>query len=297
MSYSHAVSTFRVRSAYNYSVSSMIYGRPIGIPYGHLSTSPESFPRPIDDSCLAKGQTQSRSEYSINAFFVYSVRLYYLMDEVLERLHRVKGVIAANLKGLPNKSECWPVLLDGTSILPYLTAVIQLDGMLLAWHDSLPKYLKFSLEGVDVNRQRPLWLQRQTIVLRCRFLSLRVLLHRQTVLFLVQPERNIWQQNGLHMWPPLYSDTTTDMTVGSSIELRHLSKPSLSELALAHLSAKTCVMAALLQIESINLYAPVNLTEAWWWDFNCQFRIAYVLAHGSNLLQLLSTPFAFFLQP
>lgn len=124
-----------------------------------MATSPDTFPRPIDDSCLIKSQAQSIGECSINAFFVCSVRLYYLMDEVLERLHRVKGVIGADLKGLPSESESWPVLINDTSILPCLTAVIQLDGMLLlAWHDSLPEYLKFSLEAVDVDKQRPLWL-------------------------------------------------------------------------------------------------------------------------------------------
>lgn len=253
----------------------MIYSRPIGIPYGHLSTSPDSFPQPIDDAYLAKRQAQPNGHFSVNAFFVCSVRLYYLMDEVLERLHKVKGVIDADLKGYPSKSEGWPLLVDGSSALSYLTVVIQLDGMLLAWHDSLPEDLQFSLEDVSVHRKHPLWLQRQTVILRNRFLGMRILLHRQTVLFLIQPEQDIWPQNGAHMWPPLYSDTTADMSIGSSVKIRHLRKPSLCEIALAHLSARTCVAAALLQIESINMFGPLNLTEAWWWDFNCALGITY----------------------
>ena len=272
----------------------MIYGRPIGIPYGHFSTTPDTFPRPLDDSCIAKGQAESTGDHSTNAFFVCSIRLYYLMDEVLERLHKIKGVIGADLKGYPSSNESWPLLVDASSALSYLTVVIQLDGMLLAWHDSLPGYLRFSLEDVDVDKQRPVWLQRQTIILRNRFLSLRILLHRQTVLYLIQPGKTIWQQNGVHMWPPVYSDTTTDMSVGGSTKIRHLSKPSLSELALAHLSANTCVAAALLQIESIDLYAPPNLTETWWWDFNCSLSITCDSAHGSNILQIFSIPSAFF---
>lgn len=253
----------------------MIYSRPIGIPYGHLSTSPDSFPRPIDDAYLGRRQAQPSGHLSVNAFFVCSARLYYLMDEILERLHKVKGVIDADVKGYPSKSEGRPLLVDGSSALSYLTVLIQLDGMLLAWHDLLPKDLKFSLEDVNINRQHPLLLQRQTIMLRNRFLGMRILLHRQTVLFLIQPEKNIWPQNGAHMWPPLYSDTTTDMFIGDSVKIRHLSKPSLSETAIAHLSAKTCVASALLQVESIDLYAPLNLTEAWWWDFNCSLSINY----------------------
>ena len=83
----------------------MIYGRPIGIPYGHLSTSPDSFPQSIDDLCAIKGQTQPVGELSVNAFFVCSMRLCYVMDEVLERLHKVKGAIDADLKGYPSKCE------------------------------------------------------------------------------------------------------------------------------------------------------------------------------------------------
>ena len=255
----------------------MIYGRPIGIPYGHLSTSPDTFPRLVDDSYAIKGQAQPVGDLSVNAFFVCSMRLYYVMDEVLERLHKVKGAIDADLKGYPSKRESWPLLVNGSSALSYLTVVMQLDGMLLAWHDSLPEQLKFSLEDVDVDKQRAHLLHKQTVMLRHRFLSLRLLLHRQTVLFLVQPNKTIWQQNGAHMWPPLYSDTTADMSVGGSIEIRHLSKPSLPELALLQLSAKTCVLAALLQIESIYLYSPQTMTEAWWWDFNCALSFFFCL--------------------
>ena len=274
----------------------MIYGWPIGIPYGHLSTSPDSFPRLIDDCNAFKGQTQPVGVLSVNAFFVCSVRLYYIMDEVLERLHKVKGAIDADIKGYPSKREGWPLLVNGSSALSYLTVVVQLDGMLLAWHDSLPEQLKFSLEDVKVDKKHPQLLQKQTVMLRHRFLSLRLLLHRQTVLFLVQPERTVWQQNGAHMWPPLYSDTTADMSVGGSIEIRHLSKPSLPELALLHLSAKTCVSTALLQIESIYLYSPRTMTEAWWWDFNCLLSTFRVLVRVSNIRQSRSMPSAFFLQ-
>ncbi len=198
------------------------------------------------------------------------------MDEILERLHKVKGIIDADLKGYPSKSEGWPLLVDGSSALSYLTVIIQLDEMLLAWHDSLPEFLRFPLEDVSVDKQHPLWLQRQTVILRNRFLGMRILLHRQTVLFLIQPEKNVWPQNGLYMWPPVYSDTTADMSVGGSITVRHLSKPSLSEVTLAHLSAKMCVATALLQIQSIGFYAPLSLTEGWWWDFNCSLSITCV---------------------
>ena len=247
----------------------MIYGRPIGIPYGRFSTSPDSFPWPINDSCIIRHQAQPPRDVSMIAFFVYSIRLHYLMDEVLERLHRAKGVIDADLRGTPSKSLGWPLLVESNSALSYLTVVIQLDGMLLAWHDSLSEELQFSLEDLAADKQYPRWLQRQRIILRLRFLGMRNLLHRQTVLFLMQPYKEIWPQNEAHMWPPLYSDTTMDMSIGGSVAVRHFSKPSLPETTLAHLSAKTCVAAALSQIESIYLYSSQNLTESWWWDFNC----------------------------
>ena len=268
---------FKIRFAYHVSISSMIYGRPIGIPYGHLSTSPDSFPWPIDDSYILKSQAQPEGQLSVKTFFVHSMRLYYLMDEILERLHKAKGVIDGDLKGFRSKSDGWPLLVDSNSALSYLTIIVQLDGMLLAWHDSLPEQLQFSLDDIAVNKQHPRWLQRQNIVLRLRFLGMRTLLHRQTVLFLVQPDKKYWPQNGAQMWPPLYSDTTANMSIGSSVAVRHFSKPSLSEIILARLSAKTCVLAACLQIESIDLYSPMNLTETWWWDFHCSSNCTIAL--------------------
>ncbi len=58
------------------------------------------------------------------------VRAAYQYPFRIERLHKVKGAIDADVKGYPSKSEGWPLLVDGSSALSYLTVLIQLDGTL-----------------------------------------------------------------------------------------------------------------------------------------------------------------------
>lgn len=248
----------------------MVYGRPIGIPSVWTPSNPDNFPRAVDDRFIALGLEQPEHVPSINAFFVSSVNLYRVMDDIIQRLH---GVTAAS------RAEPGGHLLDTSDAVTQLSSILQLDGLLQGWHHSLPRHLKFSLDGVDA----PDWedstysqeIKRQKVILKIRFLGLHTLLHRQTILFLLQdPEKRSWPRNNLHKWPPLFSDGAGGLgptswqtpTRGTGAT----PPPSSFEVSLAHLSAQTCVASAELQIEMIDTHRRLQQSGAWWWDFYCK---------------------------
>ncbi|KAF7504187.1 hypothetical protein GJ744_002606 [Endocarpon pusillum] len=112
---------------------------------------------------------------------------------------------------------------------------------------------------------------------------MRMLLHRQTILFLLQPsERRNWPQNGIQEWPPLFSDSYSDTLVGGSTPFRRQGVPSPVETAVTHLSASICVSSAISQIEGIDMYLHSKVTGGWW-DFNCTFNALCVLCGAMAL--------------
>ena len=249
----------------------MIYGRPIGIPHIHLVKHQTILPQPIDDRYIARGEKQPDGLPSVNAFFLSTVRLYYVMDEILERLHQAVAMGKSDSDCSHEDREKCRHHLNGSSALSLLTAILQLDEMLLSWHDSLPEYLKFPVDSVESGSTYPLGIQRQRIILKARFLGMRILLHRQTILFLLQPpETRRWSRNVSHQWPPLFSDISSEPLAGCSNSLRPGKAHSSIDVTLAQLSASVCVASALLQIESIDAHRPIKLTGAWWWNFHCE---------------------------
>jgi len=214
------------------------------------------------------------------------------MDQVLERLHKAKSALKSNLDGHASHADIWPLFPGSSHPITLLTVIIQLDSMLLNWHDTLPGYLMFTMDDVDIKGDQPAWLQRQVNVLKIRFLSMRTLLHRQTVLYLLQPpdQRQTWPQSGSVQWPPLFADYGGGMSIGGATRFPPIGTASSSEANLAHLSASMCVKSALLTIDSIDIYSPLQLTEAWWWDFNGKLGLLDTSTSGLQAQQS-STPF------
>lgn len=255
----------------------MIYGRPIGIPHVRLLSSQDILPHPADDKYIAMKMAQPGEDPSINAFFVSSVELYRAMDEIIKRLHQIsttaKSEPNCNLHG--DKQDPMHSSTSCCDAATQLAAILQLDGLLQNWHDCLPQHLKFSLDDVDPEDRYPYDIQRQRVILKIRFLGLRILLHRQTILFLLQsPEKRRWPRNASKKWPPLFSDDVGGPVGGLSLDDqgRMTMGHSSFEAQLAHLSAKMCVTSAQLQIEVIDHCRRLNLTGAWWWDFHCMIR-------------------------
>jgi hypothetical protein len=254
-----------------YSVSSMIYGRPTGIPPVRVLTNQNSLPSPIDDKYISQGEWQPDNIPSLNAFFVNCVQLYRVMDEILERLQEALAAVKSDSEGGSDIEKQRGTQSCCSSAVTELAAILQLDGLLLKWHGALPEYLKFSLENIEKDMGYPVEIQRQRVILKIRFLGLRILLHRQTVVFLLQPpEQRKWPRNASQKWPPLFADTGGESFANGSESPGRRTVHSSLETQLAHLSAGMCVSSAQMQIEMIDYYRPLKLTGAWWWDFHCK---------------------------
>ena len=242
----------------------------MGIPYGEFSEYQDLLPREVDDRYISRGQEQPTDTPSVHSFFLHSVRLYHVMDNVLLRLRNAKTTAYFDIQKASSDIRINRPVSNINAMLSLLNTILQLDGHLLSWHEYLPPHLQFPLHSVDPpNPETPQWIQRQTHSLRSRFLGMRMLLHRQTILFLLQPpERLNWPQNGIQEWPPLFSDCNSDTRVGGSTLFRRQGVPSPVETTLTHLSANICISSAILQIEVIDRKIPSKLNGEWWWDLN-----------------------------
>lgn len=163
------------------------------------------------------------------------------------------------------------------SSLEILMAVLKSDEKLLAWHSSLPECIRFSLHYTELYEpSQPRWIQRCKTILKNRFLGLRILLHRQTILFLLQTTESTEDAaSSVHVyhWPPLFSDfihgqASWDTSIRPESDL---------ERPLAYLSAQICIRSAQQQIDTISICRPTHLTGAWWWDFHCKcFKLRFI---------------------
>jgi hypothetical protein len=257
-------------------VSSIVYGRPVSIPYNGHTANNNDLPSLVDDKFTALGESQPVDIPSSNAFFANVVKLYRVMDEILESLRNPSAINTPALGAHFSQSEAGHHQPRTPCAMSQLTAILQLDALLLKWHDDLPLYLKFSLDGPDDVTSLTFILQRQKVILKTRFLGMRILLHRQSVLFLLQsPDTRKWPQNPSWRSPPSFSGPCgsilhADKSVGS-VESGY---SHLFEAQLARISAEVCVQMAQLQIEVISSSRPLRLSGAWWWDFHCKQRIS-----------------------
>jgi len=158
-----------------------------------------------------------------------------------------------------------------------LTTTLQLDRMLLNWHAGLPSFLKFSLSKVEWDDRMAAEIQRQKNILCARFLGMRILLHRQSVLFLLEgPNKRSWPRSAKSSWLPLFSDVSTTFNADDDPSPR-VDDESLSlETTIARLSARICVSSAQLQIENIDVLRPLKRMGAWWWSFHCKSSSKYL---------------------
>lgn len=255
-------------------VSSMVYGRPVSIPHMRHTANSSDFPSQADDSFTALGQAQPDDQPAINAFFYSVTKLYHLMDEILENLQDTLQVGRTSGTRTPYPQSMSPHRQSSEpSALSQLTAIFRLDTLLCQWHNELPPHLKFSLDGLDNLKALSPLFQRQKGILKMRFLGMRILLHRQSMLYLLQTEGiRTWPRNASRKWPPLFSDIH-----GGKYDSNHHNatighkEGSFVEGQLARLSASICVQMAQLQIGTVDAGRRGRLSGAWWWDLHCQF--------------------------
>jgi hypothetical protein len=244
-------------------VASMIYGRQPGILHPKIHTPP--LPQSTDDVYVRDGRDQPEGLPSMNAFLRCTVRLYLVMDSIMEIFQA------------PNShSEKGNDPMRRRSSAEILITVLKSDELLLSWHSSLPDYLRFSLSGsYQYEVSQPRWIQRCRIVLKNRFLGLRILLHRQTILFLLLTSlRSAHDTTTLaYQWPTLF----TDFIRGQDGWDTSMRPESDLERPLTYLSAQICIQSAQQQIDTISISRPAHLTGAWWWDFHFKYSHLPVL--------------------
>jgi hypothetical protein len=240
----------------------MIYGRPIGIHHSQAAKRQYIFPKAIDDQYISSGENQPANVPSLFAFFHYVAKLYCIVDDILDLLYETAraGWHDSNYSSTQSNHD----MEDGRkpAALSMSTALPQMDRKLLSWHESLPDFLKFSIDAPTSDIGQHIAIQRQSNILRYRFLGIRILLHRQTLLYLLQPpERRQWLEAKHQRSSPL-------VTLQSGAVLQEAVSPF--ESSFARVSARICVSSAELLIECISVGRSLNLAGAWWWDFYCK---------------------------
>jgi hypothetical protein len=243
-------------------VSSMIYGRPTGIHNSNVARQQYKFPKAIDDQYISCGQHQPDDVPSLYAFFHCVAKLYCVVDEILEFLHGVNRAGGHDPECNLDRTDCRMDDCRYFKAPSIPIAILQLDNNLLSWHDSLPDFLQFSIDSTISEDGQSMVIQRQRNILRYRFLGIRILLHRQTILYLLQPpERRQWFQD---------SHQLSLSPAGPQKRPGEQRPRSPFELSFEKTSARICVSSAELLIEGISVGRPLNLAGAWWWDFYCK---------------------------
>lgn len=243
----------------------MIYGRPTGIHICQAAKHQYNFPKAVDDQYIILGQYQPENIPSMYAFFHHVAKLYCVVDDVLGLLYGVNKGEGFDPGCISDESQSQKDDCRRSNAPSTLSAIIQIDNSLLDWHDSLPGFLRFAIDTPPSDDRQHMIIQRQRNILRYRFLGIRILLHRQTLLYLLQsPERRQWFQD-----PP--RSPSPSAGIRSLVSERGLRSPF--ESSFAHISARLCVCSAELLIEAISVGRPLNLAGAWWWDFYCEFSL------------------------
>lgn len=232
-------------------VSSMVYGLPMGIPPLRLREQEGSIPS-------STGGCPISSNPSPHTLFHHTIRLYIIMDEIWSELRQIT---------LENQSN------DNQS-LAILSAIVSFDKRLLHWHSTLPAPLIFSIDQDENIEDSPYSTQSQIIMLKLRFLAMRINLHRQSLLFLLRTENmNTSLSSTSPPWPPIFSDV-------GSVPIEGIPNPApikckvhvQAEASLAGISASYCISSAQTLICCIERYRQRQLTGSWWWNLHCKCK-------------------------
>ncbi|KAF2168144.1 hypothetical protein M409DRAFT_21589 [Zasmidium cellare ATCC 36951] len=274
-------------------LSSMVYGRPFGIAHMPRPTRNRELLSSTDDRFLKEDKAQPSDVSSVNAFFVNTVKLYRIMDEIFAVLPPRSQLAPSPLTSRVPYSQSY----DAHYTITQLNAIFELDALLLEWHRNLPPHLAFSLENLDeTSPSLPHILRLHKVVLKLRFLGMRILLHRQSVLFLLQDQVDAsWPPNAAGRHPTTYLQASSRGLLGSDPSNNANGEPSQHEgqcstttasssaratrvdIQLARVSASICVQMAQLQIETIDANRPLKMTGAWWWNLHFVFNSLCVL--------------------
>lgn len=202
---------------------------------------------------------------SLDAFFLHTTRLYCVVDEISHSISSSCVVGSSNLNGSRFAETDTP----GSRMLLYLITINQLDQKLVRWSDKLPDHLKFHLKKNDEEDSVLAPIKRKRDVLHARFLWLRTLLHRQSLLYLLQrsESRPLPIVPPPHQWRPLFSEISIESEMSAHCKTN--ATPSPLETAAAQLNAGLFVSSAKQLIELLAL--TDNHAGGWWFNFHCRY--------------------------
>ncbi|CAI7630663.1 unnamed protein product [Penicillium glandicola] len=229
-------------------VISMTFGRPAMI--SKASSGAVPLPAAIDDEYIpsesSKEVSQPSNRPSVMAFYAKSLELYEIMNDVLLSLYRTISD--------DNAEDSHDFYFDNVASEGDRT-IFELDRSLARWTRSLPPHLREDSSAVSINAI----FCRQRIVLRARFLHVRMLLFRPT----------------LSKYCAVRDNATTDPLVSTNDSFPH---------RVALQCSVICVKAAQESIELIYNNVPVDGTggplPAWWYNILYVYTSATVLIAG-----------------
>ncbi|RDW81874.1 hypothetical protein BP6252_02986 [Coleophoma cylindrospora] len=241
----------------------MIFNRPNSSSSPMYEAGLEISPQ-INDLNIEQDQNPPDQMSSLDSFFLHTTRLYCIADEISHHLSNTGVTNISSSSTEVHRGRSRTTDLPGSRMLSYLTTVNQLDQLLLRWRDSLPNSLKFNDHKTDREGDVLAPIQRQRNVIHTRFLGLRILLHRQSLLYLLQrSESRPLAHLPPTQWRPLFWETSIES------DLAAYSKnptPSPLETTAAQLNAHLFVSSAQQLLE---LLGPTRShAGGWWFDFH-----------------------------
>ncbi|KAJ5970093.1 uncharacterized protein N7479_000011 [Penicillium vulpinum] len=229
-------------------VISMTFGRPAMISKGSGGEVP--LPAAVDDEYISSGSSnevsQPPGQPSMMAFYAKSLELYEIMNDVLISFYKPISD--------ENAEDIHDFCFDNAASEGERT-IFELDRSLTRWTRSLPLHLRGDSSAVSTN---PIFC-RQSIVLRARFLHVRMLLFRPT----------------LSKYCAIRDNTTSDPLVSTNDSFPY---------RVALQCSVICVKAAQESIELIYNNVPADGTggplPAWWYNILYVYTSATVLIAG-----------------
>lgn len=206
---------------------SMKFGRPPSILFD--SAKEVDLPLEVDDQYIADGLLVPRQPCgrpSRLSFFVSTVKLSEIVDSILSRMYDA----GSRSRTESGQGLWWSRSPEAST---RLGNAVLLDGQLQAWWEAMPEHLRNEPELSDGRE-----FQRQRLVMRIRFLQMRLLLQRP--LFMVFHKGQIKDE-------------------------------FLSGVALA--SSRVCTSAARETIRLIHLYYDKQLLNSLWYNLHCKFGL------------------------
>ncbi|KAL3442658.1 hypothetical protein BJX65DRAFT_312567 [Aspergillus insuetus] len=175
--------------------------------------------------------------------------------------------------------------LNDNETLTILSAFAGFDKRLLQWHQTLSAPLSFLIDENDDIENSPEWAQSQKIMLKLRFLAMRINLHRQSLIFLLRSNsRDGTQVSTSPPWPPIFSDVGSVPIDGLTQCASHEGHiHAQAEHGLAQISAEICISSAQMLIHLIERYRQRQLTGSWWWNLHFIFNSLSVMCAGMSL--------------